>query len=89
MLEVAFLAAHLLWMTTRVEIEALYDMITIASARAINIPNFGLAVGSAAHLVVLNQPDMVEALRFHAPPLHVISHGRSVDLARMRKLAGC
>jgi cytosine deaminase len=88
MLEVAFLAAHLLWLTTRDEIETLYDMITVAPAAAINIADFGLAVGAAANLVVLDQPDVVEALRFHAPPRCVISHGRTVDLARMRDLAG-
>jgi cytosine deaminase len=86
--EVAFLAAHLLWMTAREEIETLYDMITVAPAVAMNIADFGLAVGSAAHLVVLDQPDVVEALRFHGAPRHVISHGRRIDLAQMRKLAG-
>jgi cytosine deaminase len=86
--EVAFLAAHLLWMTAREEIETLYDMITVAPAVAMNVADFGLAVGSAAHLVVLDQPDVVEALRFHGSPRHVISHGRRVDLASMRKLAG-
>jgi cytosine deaminase len=86
--EVAFLAAHLLWMTARDEIEALYDMITVAPARAMNIADFGLAVGAAAHLVVLDQRDVGDVLRFHAPPRCVISHGRSVDLARMRELAG-
>jgi cytosine/creatinine deaminase len=88
MLEVAFLAAHLLWMTTRVEIDTLYDMVTVAAARAMNIADFGLAVGAPAHLVVLDQSDVVDALRFHAPPRHVISHGRLVDLERMRQLAG-
>ena len=34
MLEVAFLAAHLLWMMTRQEITTLYDMITIEPAKA-------------------------------------------------------
>jgi cytosine deaminase len=86
--EVAFLAAHLLWMTARDEIETLYDMITVAPARAMNIADFGLAVGSCAHLVVHDQRDIVEVLRFHAPPRYVISHGRLVDLARMRELAG-
>jgi len=86
--EVAFLAAHLLWMTARDEIETLYDMITVAPARAMNIADFGLAVGAAAHLVVLDQRDVVDVLRFHAPPRCVISHGRCVDLARMRELAG-
>jgi cytosine/creatinine deaminase len=88
MLEVAFLAAHLLWMTARAEIETLYDMVSLASARAINIPNFGLVVGSPAHLVVSDEPDVVEALRFHGRPHCVISHGRRVDLARMIELSG-
>jgi cytosine deaminase len=88
MLEVAFLAAHLLWMTTREEIETLYDMVSGFAAKAMNIANFGIAPGNFAHLVVLDQPDVVEALRFHAPPRAVISHGKKVDLVRMRALAG-
>jgi cytosine/creatinine deaminase len=87
MLEVAFLAAHLLDMTARAEIETLYDMVTSAAARAINIADFGLAVGAPAHLVVRAEADVVEALRFHGRPLHVISHGRRVDLERMAELA--
>ena len=87
MLEVAFLAAHLLWMTGRDDIERLYDMVTVAAAKAMNLPNHALAVGAAANLVVLGEPDVVEALRFHAAPRHVVSHGRRVDLARMQALA--
>ena len=87
MLEVAFLASHLLWMMSRRDVETLYDMITIAAAKAMNIPNFGIAKGQPAHLVVLDQADVVEALRFHGAPRAVISHGRLVDLAKMRELA--
>jgi cytosine/creatinine deaminase len=87
MLEVAFLASHLLWMMSRREIETLYDMITTAPAKAMNVADFGLAIGRPANLVVLDQPDVVEALRFHAPPRAVISHGRIVDLEKMRDLA--
>jgi cytosine deaminase len=87
MQEVAFLAAHLLWMTTRAEIDRLYDMVTVDAARAVNIANFGLQVGAPAHLVVLDEPDVVEALRHHSAPAHVISHGRVVDQERMKELA--
>ncbi len=87
MMEVAFLGAHMLWMTAREEIDKLYDMVTRDAAAAINLASFGLAEGKAAHLVVLDQPDVVEALRFHAAPAHVISHGRVVDQSRMRSLA--
>jgi cytosine/creatinine deaminase len=86
MLEVAFLAAHLLWMMTRQEVAALYDMITTEPAKALNLPGFGLAVGAPANFVVLGQPDEVEALRHHAPPAHVISHGRRLDAAKMQAI---
>lgn len=87
MLEVAFLASHLLWMMSRQDMETLYDMITVAAAKAMNIGNFGIAKGQPAHLVVLDHADVVEALRFHGAPRAVISHGRVVDLAKMRALA--
>jgi cytosine deaminase len=87
MLEVAFLASHLLWMTKAQEIETLYEMITARAATAMNLAGYGLEAGCAANLVVLDQPDITEALRFHTPPAAVISHGRLVDLDRMRELA--
>ena len=87
MLEVAFLAAHLLWMMGRDDLERLYDMATVTPAKAMNVPNHSLAVGADANLVVLAEPDIIEALRFHAAPRHVVSHGRRVDLARMQELA--
>jgi cytosine deaminase len=87
MLEVAFLAAHLLWMMTERELDALYDMVTISAAKAMNVAPFQLEVGAPAHLVVLDQPNVVEVLRFHREPVHVISHGKLVDLEAMKRLA--
>jgi cytosine deaminase len=87
MLEVAFLASHLLWMMSRNEMETLYDMITVNPAAALHIPDSEIAVGAPANLVVLDQPDVGDALRYHQRPREVISHGRRVDLDRMRKLA--
>jgi cytosine deaminase len=86
MLEVAFLAAHLLWMTTAAELEQLYTMITRSAGRAMGLADFELRVGAPAHLVVLDAPNVLEALRYHAAPLTVISHGRVVDPAAMRAL---
>ena len=86
MLEVAFLASHLLWMTTRPEMEILYDMITTKAAECIGIKDFALAVGNPAHLVVLDQPNTLEAFRYHEAPTHVISHGNLVDTEKMRKM---
>ena len=83
MLEVAFLAAHLLWMTTRAEMETLYDMITTRAAQAINLSQHKLDVGAPANLVVLREANVLEALREHAAPLAVVSHGRLVDQLKM------
>jgi len=82
MLEVAFLASHLLWMTTEAEMEILYDMITREAARAMGLEGFELKVGAPAHLVVLDRPSVLEALRHHGPPAHVISHGKLVERDR-------
>ena len=87
MLEVGFLAAHLLWMTTRPDMETLYDMLTTRPAQAIGVRDHALKVGAPANVVVLDAPDALEALREHAPPLAVISHGRVVDQPRMRDLS--
>jgi cytosine deaminase len=76
MLEVAFLASHLLWMTTRREMETLYDMVTTEAARAIGMTNHRLEIGAPANLVVLDAPEVLEALRSHRPPAHVVSRGR-------------
>jgi len=79
MLEVAFLASHLLWMTTAADMETLYDMITRSAAQAMGLKEFGLKVGAPAHLVVLRERSILEALRNHEAPLFVISHGKLVD----------
>jgi cytosine deaminase len=82
MLEVLFLSSHILWMTTRSDMEKLYDMITIDAARAIGIKNFKLEVGSDANLVVLNEENVREVIRNHGEPLFVISHGKLVDKSK-------
>jgi cytosine deaminase len=87
MLEVAFLAAHLLWMTTSRELETLYDMITVNAAQAMNLNNHLLKAGCPANLVVLSAPSVLEALREHAAPLYVISSGKLIDTTRMKAIA--
>ncbi|MCA6106362.1 amidohydrolase family protein [Bradyrhizobium sp. CNPSo 4026] len=78
---------HLLWMTKEQDIATLYDMITSRPAAAINLAKCGIEAGYPANLVVLDQPDVTNVLRFHAPPAAVISHGRMIDLAHMSDLA--
>jgi cytosine deaminase len=84
MLEVAFLAAHLLWMTTNRELEILYNMITIQAAQAMNVSGHSISTGSQANLVVLSVPNVLDALREHAAPRYVVSHGKLIDSAGMK-----
>lgn len=87
MLEVAFLAAHLLWMMAEEDMEFLYDAVTTSPADAIGLEDHRLAVGNVANLVVLEGDSVAEALRFHAAPRHAVSHGRLVDCAALREVA--
>lgn len=82
MLEVLFLSSHILWMTTRSDMEKLYDMITVDAARAVGLKNFKLEVGSDANLVVLKEENVREVIRNHGEPLFVISHGQLVDKSK-------
>ncbi len=86
MLEVAFLNSHLLWFTTRDDMETLYDMVTKNAARAIGLKDFEIKEGAPANLVVLDQPNVLEALRFHEKPRYVISHGELIDQQKMEQI---
>ncbi len=87
MLEIAFLASHLLWMTTRSEMETLYDMITVNPIRGMRINHPGIMPGAPGDLVVLAEPDVLEAFRSHTSPKYVVSQGRLVDSDRMHTLS--
>ena len=80
MLEVAFLAAHLMWMTTYDEIGILYDLITTNAAKALGIKQFELAEGNPANLVVLGVESEVKALWSHEAPVAVIKAGKNITL---------
>jgi cytosine deaminase len=84
---VAFLGAHLLWMMSEHDMELLYDAVTINPAAAIGLNNHRLAIGDEANLVVVEGESIADALRFHAAPRAVVSHGRLVDQRAMRELA--
>lgn len=86
MLEVAFLAVHLLWMTTAADMEKVFSMVTTDAAIGMGLADHRLEVGAPANLVVLSEPDVREALRTHAAPAHVISHGRTVDTRAMQTI---
>lgn len=76
MLEVAFLASHMLMMTTHAQQKQLIDLVTTLGAQAMGLKNYGLKVGADAELVILKQGTLCEALRFHEAPEVVLKSGR-------------
>ena len=87
MLEVAFLGAHLLWMMSAADMELLYDAITVNPGAAIGLNDHALAVGNVANLVVVEGETVAEALRFHAAPRAVVSHGCLIDREAAQAMA--
>ncbi|MGH8969909.1 MAG: amidohydrolase family protein [Actinomycetes bacterium] len=78
MLEVAFLAGHLLGSPTLQRMDDLLGMVTTSAARVLGIEGHELAVGAPASLVVLDGATTHEVLTRHAPPRVVVSRGRVV-----------
>ena len=78
MLEVAFLAAHLLSAVSDDALDLLYDSVTTTAARVLGIEGHRLEVGGNADLVVLDGSTVREVLARHSPPRYVVHGGRLV-----------
>lgn len=78
MLEVAFLASHLLELKAAADQERLLDLVTGSAARVLGVPAHRLAVGNPANLCIHGSERLVDVLREHAAPRWVISRGRVV-----------
>ena len=79
MLEVAFLAAHLMEARDDRSLERLYDMVTVLAAEVLGVTGHRIEPGAPANLVVLPAATVREALAAHEPPRHVISRGQVVE----------
>ena len=77
-LECASMMAHVAQLTLPHELEQVMDMITVNSARAARVADYGIAPGKRADLVVVGAPSLHEALRLQPPRLHVFKAGREV-----------
>jgi cytosine deaminase len=78
MLEVAFLAAHVLGFLSGADQLRLLDLVTERAARVLGIEGHGIAVGSRADLCVHHHERVVDVLREHARPRWVLRAGRVV-----------
>src|SRR3712207_3032836 len=76
LLEVAFLAAHLLDMRSAPQLEVLVDLVTTSAARVLGLPDSRIRVGGPADLLVHDATRTVDLLARHAPPRVVVRAGR-------------
>jgi cytosine/creatinine deaminase len=78
MLEIAFLASHLLDVRTGTDQLRLLDMVTTLAAHVLGLAGHDVQPGAAANLCVHESERVVDLLRDHAAPRWVISRGRVV-----------
>lgn len=78
MLEVAFLASHLLELKTTEDQAVLLDLVTRSAADVLGVTGHRLAEGNPANLCIHESERLVDVLREHAPPRWVVSRGRVV-----------
>ena len=57
-------------------LSACFNLVTSEAARVIGVTNYGIAVGHAAHIVLLDAPDPAGAVAEIAPPLWGLKAGR-------------
>ena len=75
LIRAANLYANVLQLDRPAELAECFRMLTDRSARLMNCPDYGLAVGCYADMVVLQAADPIEAVRLRAPRLAVIRRG--------------
>jgi cytosine/creatinine deaminase len=78
MLEVAFLASHLLDFRSAADQLRLVDMVTTQAARVLGHDGHDMRPGASADLCVHDAERVVDVLREHAAPRWVVSRGRVV-----------
>jgi len=83
LVEVGFLAAHLLWKTTEDDLEDIHEMLTRHGAASLGLDNYGLETGAAANLVLLDADTVQAAIGRQALVTHVFSNGRLVAENRL------
>jgi cytosine deaminase len=82
-LECASMMAHVAQLTLPNELDQVMDMITVNSARAARVTDYGIAPGMRADLVVVGAPSVHEALRLQPPRRHVFKDGREIARATL------
>lgn len=78
MLEVAHMAVHAAQLTSLDEMAYCFDAITTRAAQVMHLPDYGIAPGHYADMVLLQAHDAVEAIRLKPARLAVIRRGKVI-----------
>ncbi len=82
MLELAFVMCHAAHLGSPREMDSAFDMVTYGPARGMRIQNYGVNVGDRADLVLLDAPEVHEALRLQPDRIAVIKGGKVIAKSR-------
>jgi cytosine deaminase len=77
-LDAAHMAVHVAQMTGIDAMTQCFEAVTTNAAAAMQIEDYGLAVGRAANMVLLDARDPIEAIRLRPPRLAVIRDGKVI-----------
>ena len=87
MLELAFVMCHAAHLGSRGELESAYDMVTYNPAKGMRMKGYGVRKGDRADLVLLDAPDVHQALRLQPDRLVVLKRGTVVAETTARRVA--
>ncbi|ARM75375.1 amidohydrolase family protein [Acidianus manzaensis] len=76
--QVLFMAIHLDQMSTLEDLQNSINLITYNSAKAWRVKNYGIKEGYPANLLITNDDDIIDLLRFLDPPAYVIRNGKII-----------
>lgn len=85
LLEVGQLLAHAAHLSTPDEVEKVFDMPTINSAKVMRLENYGIKPGNDADFNIIDAPSIQEALRTRADRLYVLKKGKVVAKTKTHK----
>lgn len=78
MLEVGLITAHAAQLSLPEEIETLFDMPTVNSARLLRIEDYGIEAGKTASFNIIDAPSVQEAFRSQPDRVYVIRKGKII-----------
>ena len=78
LLEVAHMGLHVAQMTSRAQMRACFDAVTVNAARVLGLQGYGLEPGCHADFVLLHAGDPIEAIRLRSARLAVVRRGQVI-----------